>query len=202
MTTPDDRIRPDDRITALLLGAGAPDDGAAPLGELLPLVYAELHRMAERRLRHERGAVTLSPTELVHEAYLRLAGASGVTARGRAYFFAAAAQAMRRIVVEYARSRGRLKRGGGQAAVTLEDVESVADGGDADLLDIDDALDRLATVAERPARVVECRFFGGLTVDETALALGITPRTVNRDWVFARAWLVDQLGHPEAAEPV
>jgi len=192
---------PDDRITALLLDTGARPDGGAPLGELLPLVYAELHRMAQRRLRHERGAVTLSPTELVHEAYLRLAGADGVTARGRAYFFAAAAQAMRRIVVEYARSRGRLKRGGGQAALTLEDVEAVDQRGEADVLDIDDALDRLAAVAERPARVVECRFFGGLTVEETALALDITPRTVNRDWAFARAWLVDQLGHAGTAEP-
>lgn len=193
---------PDDRITALLLQAEDDEGAEPPLDLLLPAVYAELHRMAERRLRHEHGAVTLSPTELVHEAYLRLAGSSRVTARGRAYFFAAAARAMRRIVVEYARRRGRLKRGGGRASVALADTVSITGTGEdaAELLDIEEGLERLEAVAERPARVVECRFYGGLTVEETALALGITPRTVNRDWAFARAWLYDHLNGAVGSE--
>lgn len=149
--------------------------------------------MANKRLRRDRGNLTLSPTELVHEAYLRLGDTSGVTARGRAYFFGAAAQAMRRIIVDHARRRGRHKRGGGERPITLDEALVLADVGEAEVLDIEDGLQRLALVAERAARVVECRFFGGLSVDDTAAALGVTTRTVNRDWQFARAWLHDYL---------
>ena len=192
---------PEDRITAILLELGAAE-GEPALARLLPLVYAELHSMAERRLRGEHGAVTLSPTELVHEAYLRLSGSAGVTERGRGYFFAAAAQAMRRIVVDYARRRGRVKRGGGAPPITLDDAVAITGGSDEErLLDLDEALHALAAIAERAARVVECRFYGGLTVEETALALGITTRTVNRDWAFARAWLFDQLEASRGAQP-
>ncbi|MES3033844.1 MAG: ECF-type sigma factor [Gemmatimonadota bacterium] len=180
-------------ITALLLDIDTRPDATADVSLLLPLVYDQLREMARRRLRHEVGALTLTPTELVHEAWLRLAGSTSITDRGRAYFFAAAAQAMRRIVVDHARRRGRDKRGGGLVAVTLDDALVLSDGGEDALLELDEALVQLASVAERPARVVECRFYGGLDIEETALALGITTRTVNRDWSYARAWLYDRL---------
>lgn len=184
---------PPNRITAVLLQADALDAGPAPLDLLLPLVYDELREMAGRRLRREGRDLTISPTEIVHEAYLRLGDTSGVTARGRAYFFAAAAQAMRRIIVDHARRRGRQKRGGGERAVTLDDALMLTSGAEAEVLDLEEGLNALAAIADRSARVVECRFYGGLSVDETALALGVTTRTVNRDWQFARAWLHDHL---------
>lgn len=185
-----------DEITTLLLEADGSAAGPAPLDRLIPAVYEELRGIAGHRLRG-RGDVTLSPTELVHEAYLRMADVTRVTARGRAYFFAAAARAMRNIIVDYTRRRGRGKRGGGERPVTLVDAIALLDGPDIDVLSLDEGLQMLAGVAERPARVVECRFFGGLSIDETALTLGVTPRTVNRDWLFARAWLFDYLdGRP------
>jgi RNA polymerase sigma factor (TIGR02999 family) len=184
---------PTNAITAILLQTEGADACSAPIDLLLPLVYDELREMASRRLRREGRDLTLSPTELVHEAYLRLGDTSGVTARGRAYFFAAAARAMRRIIVDHARRRGRRKRGGGDRAITLDDAIALVDGPDVDVLDLEPGLERLATIAERAARVVECRFYGGLSVDDTATALGVTTRTVNRDWQFARAWLHDHL---------
>jgi len=168
----------------------SPEEG---IDELLPVVYDELRRMARGRLRLERGDFTLSTTELVHEAWLRLGDNVQLAARGRSYYFAAAAQAMRRIVVDHARRRRRIKRGGGRVAVTLDDEMGVAEGGGVDLLELEEALQQLSLVAARPARVVECRFFGGLSADETAQALDITVRTVHRDWAFARAWLHDHL---------
>lgn len=173
--------------------AGSMPRAEADVAALLPIVYDELRRMARGRLRLERGELTLSTTELVHEAWLRLGRNEDVAARGRSYFFAAASQAMRRIVVEHARRRRRLKRGGGRTAVTLDETVAAPEGGDVDLLELEEALQELATVAARPAQVVECRFFGGLNAEETAQALGITPRTVHRDWAFARAWLYDHL---------
>ncbi|MDF2771412.1 MAG: polymerase sigma factor [Geminicoccaceae bacterium] len=186
-------IQPPNRITAVLLQTDGLNAGSAPLDLLLPLVYDELREMAGRRLRQERGDLTISPTELVHEAYLRLGDTSGVTARGRAYFFAAAAQAMRRIIVDHARRRGRQKRGGGERVITLDEGLALTDGAHVEVLDLEEGLEQLTTIAGRAARVVECRFYGGLSVDETAAALGITTRTVNRDWQFARAWLHDYL---------
>lgn len=180
-----------DEVTAILQNVDGAA-GEATLDRLLPIVYDELRGMAGNRLR-ERADVTITPTELVHEAYLRMADVTRVTARGRAYFFAAAARAMRNIVVDYSRRRGRDKRGGGMRPVTLIDAVALTDDVEVDVLALDDALRRLATVAERPARVVECRFFGGLSIEDTALSLGVTTRTVNRDWIFARAWLFDDL---------
>ena len=184
---------PMNRITAILLETDGARAGPAPIDLLLPLVYDELREMASRRLRRDGGDLTLSPTELVHEAYLRLGDTGGVTARGRAYFFAAAAQAMRRIIVDHARRRGRRKRGGGERPVTLDDDVALVDGAELEVLDLEPGLEQLAGIAERAARVVECRFYGGLSVDDTAVALGVTTRTVNRDWQFARAWLHDYL---------
>ena len=182
-----------DEITTLLLEADASASGSVSLDRLMPAVYEELRGIAHHRL-HGRADVTLSPTELVHEAYMRMADVTRVTARGRAYFFAAAARAMWNIVVDYSRRRGRGKRGGGGRPVTLIDGIALTDGPGVDVLALDAGLEKLAAVAERPARVVECRFFGGLSIEETALSLGITTRTVNRDWLFARAWLFEHLG--------
>jgi RNA polymerase sigma factor (TIGR02999 family) len=190
------RDSPQDQITAILLEPGGPEASAVRLERLVPLVYDELRAMAGRHLRRDGADLTLSPTELVHEAYLRLADATRVTARGRAYFFAAAAKAMRRIIVDHARRRNRLKRGGGKRALTLQDTVAVSANGSVDVEDLEAGLNRLMATAERAARVVECRFFGGLTIEDTALALGVTARTVKRDWQFARAWLYDYLNAP------
>jgi RNA polymerase sigma factor (TIGR02999 family) len=184
---------PTSAITTILLQSDGAEAESASLEALLPLVYDELREMAGRRLRREGRDLTLSPTELVHEAYLRLGDTGSVTARGRAYFFAAAARAMRRIIVDHARRRGRRKRGGGERPITLDDAVALVDGPDVDVLELEPGLEQLATIAERAARVVECRFYGGLSVDDTATALGVTTRTVNRDWQFARAWLHDHL---------
>jgi RNA polymerase sigma-70 factor, ECF subfamily len=184
---------PTNPITAILLETDRAEAVRAPIELLMPLVYDELREMAGRRLRRDGRDLTLSPTELVHEAYLRLGDTGSVSARGRAYFFAAAAQAMRRIIVDHARRRGRVKRGGGDRAITLDDALALVDTPEIDVLDLEPGLEQLAAIAERAARVVECRFYAGLSVDDTAAALGVTTRTVNRDWQFARAWLHDHL---------
>src|SRR5690606_7904523 len=150
----------------------------APLEEVLPFVYDELRAIAHRQLDYGRDGDSLSTTALVHETYLRLAGDERVTSRGRAYFFGAASQAMRRIVVDHARSRQRVKRGGGAPTIALRDTHALTDAPELDVLDLEQGLAELALVAERAMRVVECRFYGGLSVEETALALGVTPRTV------------------------
>lgn len=193
---------PRDRVTTLLLEADGSAAGRPPLDRLLPLVYDELHAIAAGYLSADGADITLSPTELVHEAYLRLADAGRIAARGRAYFFAAAARAMRRIIVDHARRRNRLKRGGGRRVITLDDAVSFAGGGrPIDVLDLERGLEALTDIAERSVRVVECRFYGGLSIGDTALTLGVTPRTVNRDWEFARAWLYDYL-NPTGGDPV
>jgi RNA polymerase sigma factor (TIGR02999 family) len=171
---------------------------AAPLDDLIPLVYDELRRMAHHRLVRERGAA-LDTTALVHEAYLRLVDDTQVTQRGRAYFFGAAARAMRTVLIDLARRHNALKRGGGRRDQTWDDNArapdlSELDGYAARLLDLDAALDDLARLNERHARVVECRFFGGLTAEETADVLGLSPRAVQYDWAAARAWLQRTLG--------
>lgn len=180
-----------DRLTAMLLEAEG--SGRTTLDRLFPVVYDDLRAIAHRHLRSESAAETLSTTALVHEAYVRLADSTRVTARGRAYFFAAAARAMRRIVVEYARRRNRLKRGGGVRCISLDEALVPSAGPDIDVLDLERGLTALTAIAERAATVVECRFFAGLSVEDTALALGVTDRTVKRDWAFARAWLFDYL---------
>lgn len=169
-------------------------DGTELVNELVPLVYDELKSIAHRFLAAEhRPRQTLATTALVHEAYLKLAGGQELGGRGRAYFFGAAARAMRQVLVEAARRRGRLKRGGPEVALPLSGLEAVADGQSAELLAIDEALNELAALYPRQARVIECRFFGGLSVEETAEALSLSERTVKRDASFAQAWLYREI---------
>jgi RNA polymerase sigma factor (TIGR02999 family) len=166
---------------------------AGTLDELIPLVFDELRRMARRRLACEHQIQTLQTTDLAHEAYLRLAGNPDVLEHGRAYFYAAAARAMRRVLIDAARKRGALKRGSGLVMLSLDEDGVAADTYGVELLEIDEALERLALRNPRQARTVECRFFGGMSVEDTATALGVSPRTVKSDWALARAWLYDEL---------
>lgn len=162
------------------------------LDRLLPVVYDELRRIAHHELQRERADHTLSTTDVVHEAYLKLLDHGRVSSGEQVRFLAVAATAVRRALIEHARRRDAGKRGGGHRPLTLD--EDIAGTDDSDhLLALDDALTRLANLDERLARVVECRYFGGLTEDETAAALGVTSRTVRRDWVKARAWLYREL---------
>lgn len=180
-------------VTVMLQGIAAGDTGAA--AQLLPVVYEELRALARAHLAGERAGHTLQPTALVHEAYLRLVGGEQGGDRafnGRQHFFATAATAMRRILVDHARERNALKRGAGRR-VHLSDADAVTVNDDLDLVGLDDALKKLEAVDERRARVVTFRFFGGLTVDETAAALGVSPATVKNDWAFARAWLLREM---------
>jgi RNA polymerase sigma factor (TIGR02999 family) len=176
----------------LLARAGAGD--ASATDELLPLVYSELRELAARHLRSERSDHTLQPTALVHEAYMRLVGPGEVTWESRSHFFGAAAQAIRRILTDHARARDSLKRGGGRGGEPLPEVPSVdRPTDDVDYVALDAALERLAAIDPQKVRVVELRFFAGLTADETALSLGVSASTVARDWRFARAWLQREL---------
>ena len=159
---------------------------------LIPMVYDELREIAHRQLRNERSGHTLSTTALVHEAYLRLVNVNQVQWKDRAHFVAVAARVMRRILVDYARARSRDKRGGDAVRIPLTDVPDIAVA-DGDLIAFDGTLDRLEAINERLCRVVECRCFGGMSVDETAAALGTSPATVKRDWAFSRAWLNREL---------
>ncbi len=179
-------------VTRLLhaLQEGTPDAG----DHLIRLVYQELHGIAERYMRRERSDHTLQPTLLVDEAYLRLVGQQHVSWQNRAHFFAIAAQAMRRILVDHARRRGAARRQGGQRVTLRADVAAPsAPAPTLDLIALDDALSRLAALDARQAQVVELRFFGGLDVPQTAEALGVSPATVKRDWSFAKAWLAREL---------
>ena len=185
-------------VTQLLLDWR--DDKSAA-DKLLPAIYDELHAQAERAMRRENPDHTLQPTALVNEAYLRLVDQSRVEWKNRAHFFGVAAQVMRRLLVDHARGRLAEKRGGGQRAVTLEDVHEAAEGEGAwrgrgseiDLLDLNDALEALAKLDSKQAQVVELRYFTGLSIEETAEALGISPATVKREWAVARAWLKREL---------
>ncbi len=159
------------------------------LARLMPLVYGQLRRLAQSYLLKERSDHTLQATALVHEAYLRLADKRRPRWRDREHFFAVAALIMRRILVDHARRRGRLRHGGCTVRVALDPDVAWADAGSVDLLDLDQALNRLAALDGRRARLVELRFFAGLTLEETARVLGVGPATVVRDWRLARAWL-------------
>ena len=161
----------------------------AALDVLLPAVYDELRRLAASYLRRERTGHTLQPTALAHEAFVRLVDQREVTWQDRAHFLGLAAQAMRRILADHARRRKALKRGGQDLRVTLERVDVAAPEGSVDAADLDEALGRLAKLDERQAQIVDLRFFGGLTIEETAEVLEISPATVKRDWLLARAWL-------------
>jgi RNA polymerase sigma-70 factor, ECF subfamily len=178
-------------ITQLLQAWGHGDQQALEL--LTPLVYKELHRLAERYMADERPGHTLQTTALVNEAYLRLVDVRGVSWQNRAHFFAICARTMRRILIDFARSKQYQKRGGDAVAVTIEDALEAADQPAVDLVALDDALNDLAKLDARKSQVVELRFFGGLSVEETAEVLKISPETVMRDWKFARAWLAREL---------
>jgi RNA polymerase sigma factor (TIGR02999 family) len=165
------------------------------MNDLFALVYDELRRIAARQLRSERPAHTLCTTALVNETWLELAKLNRIQWQNRSHFLALASQAMRRVLVDYAVARKRQKRGGGQAILPLEDdaLAIVRERGD-DLLALDEALERLTAMNERHGRIVECRFYGGMSVEETAEALGVSPATIKRDWSVARAWLNRELG--------
>jgi RNA polymerase sigma factor (TIGR02999 family) len=161
--------------------------------ELLPLVYEELRKLATHKMAHEAAGQTLQPTALVHEAWLRLTGAGSARFDNRGHFFAAAAEAMRRILIDRARSKQTGKRGGGLERVNLNDVDVAAKADDTTLLRMDEALAKLAREDPPSAELVRLRFFAGLTTEQAAAALGISERTARRYWVFARAWLHDEL---------
>lgn len=179
-------------VTRLLLRWGEGDRKA--LDDLLPLVYAELRKVARRVLRNERPDHTLTPTALIHEAYLRMVDTPAAGSRGRAQFFAVSAQVMRHILVDHARARRAKKRDGARQRVTLGAAAGLAPGSSVDLVALDDALQQLAALDERQARLVELRFFGGLTLEETAATLGISTGTVKREWRVAKAFLFDAIG--------
>ncbi|HEY7861438.1 MAG TPA: ECF-type sigma factor [Gemmatimonadaceae bacterium] len=167
--------------------------GRAAVDKLVPLIYDELRRIAHYRLRAEQTGHTLETTGLVHEAYIRLAGSEGLQFESRAHFLAIAAQAMRHVLIDSAVSRKAQKRGGGARPLSLDAAPIIAETRSEDLLALDEALERLAAMNERQARVVECRYFGGMSIEETAAALGTSPATVKRDWLLARAWLNREL---------
>jgi RNA polymerase sigma factor (TIGR02999 family) len=177
-----------DEITRLLQAWG--DGDPAAFDQVMPLVYDELHRIAARYLAGERAPVSYQATALVNELCVRLLGWGGIHWKNRAHFFGVSAQMMRRVLVDIARKRRAERRGGpNPQQVRLDEVDVPVSEPDRDLLAIDDALEALAVEDPRKARVVELRFFGGLSVDEAAEALGISPRTVDKEWAFARAWL-------------
>ena len=183
---------PLDDLTRLLVAWSHGEPGA--LDRLVPLVYGQLRRQARLQLRHERAGHTLQPTALVHEAFLRLVGQSRAQWQNREQFFAVAARAMRRVLVDHARARAAAKRGDGRTLIALDEAPDPAAPPAVDVLALDQALDRLAAIDLRQARAVELRYFAGLSAPETAAALEVSLATVNRDWAMARAWLFRELG--------
>ena len=178
---------PPQQVTQLLIAWGNGDQAA--LEQLLPLVYEELHRLARQYMRHERKDNTLQTSALVNEAYLRLVDQKNVKWQNRAHFFAIAAQIMRRILVDHARKRSYQKRGGNAMRVTLDETLMISDERAAEVVALDDALTSLADLDERKSKIVELRFFAGLSIEETAEILAVSPGTVMRDWTLAKAWL-------------
>ena len=180
-----------DEITQQLIAWSTGDTAA--LEKLIPAVYQELRRMADRYLRGESPGHSLQPTALVHEAYLRLIDQTKVEWQNRAHFFGVAAQMMRRILIDHAKAKHRAKRGGTGTRVTLEEGAAFTQERAAELVALDDALKILSEIDERKSRIVELRYFGGLTVEETAQVVGVSDKTVMRDWNLAKAWLYQQL---------
>jgi RNA polymerase sigma factor (TIGR02999 family) len=174
-------------VTQLLVAWGNGDQAARD--QLMPLVYAELHRLAHRHIKRERPGHTLQTSALVNEAFVRLVDQRDVHWQSRAHFFGIAAQMMRRILVDYARKRRFAKRGGNQLQVSLNEELVAANQRSAEVVLLDDALTQLAEIDERKSKVVELKFFGGLSIEETAEVLGVSPGTVMRDWTLAKAWL-------------
>ena len=169
------------------------DGDEAALEQLVPIVHEELRKVARRQMARERAGHTLEPTALVNEAYLRLVNLKQMQWQNRAHFFAMGARLMRRILVDFARARGYQKRGGGAKQVSFTEALGVAQGQPTDVVALNDALEALAEVDERASRVVELRFFGGLSVEETAEVLNVSRETIRRDWKFAKMWLLRQL---------
>ncbi|MFZ0292018.1 MAG: sigma-70 family RNA polymerase sigma factor [Candidatus Sulfotelmatobacter sp.] len=178
-------------VTVLLIELTKGDKSAA--SRLIPLVYDELRRLASNYMRREREDHTLQATALVHEAYVKLVQQRSVDWQSRAHFFGIAAQVMRRILIDHARGRLREKRGGGEQAVVLDDAFVFSPEKSHELLKLDESLDRLSRIDPRQGKIVELRFFAGLTVEEAAEVLGISPKTVKRDWSMAKAWLYGDL---------
>jgi len=178
-------------VTQLLKAWTGGDQGA--LEKLTPLVYQQLHRVAQRYMAGQRPGHTLQTTALVNEVYLRLVDCAQVNWQDRAHFFAVSAQLMRRILIDFARSRGYQKRGGGVPHVSLEEAPCVSNEPDANLVVLDDALKTLSEMDARKSKVVELRFFGGLSIEETAEVLGVSVETVGRDWKLAKMWLLQEL---------
>jgi RNA polymerase sigma factor (TIGR02999 family) len=196
----------DETVERLLHDVGAGDRQA--FDRLFPLVYSELHRLAEHQRRRWEGDHSLNTTALVHEAYLRLAGQPAPNWRARPHFMAVAAKAMRQILLDYAKRMRAAKRGGGLHRVPLHEIEAALKGGDDPseagaeaLIALDDALRRLDEHDPRQSRIVECRFFGGMAIQDTADALGISPATVKRGWAMAQAWLYRELGRQLEGSP-
>lgn len=183
---------PQEHATDLLLSLTRGNREA--LDELIPLVYDELREVARKKLRWERPDHTLNTTELVHEAYLKLIQLDRVQWQSRAHFLSIAGQAMRNILVSYARNRKRLKRGGGAPHEALEEAEDVPVAEAERILALDSAIERLASLNPRQARIIECRFFAGMTIEETATVLEISPATIKREWTMLRHWLGRELG--------
>ena len=184
-------------VTRLLKSWSTGDEEA--LAKLTPLVYRQLREIARRYMAGERDGHILQTTALVHEAYVRLVDCGGVNWRDRAHFFAVSAQLMRRILIDFARSRDYLKRGGAVPHISLEEAPSVCDEPDVNLLALDDALKALAAIDERKSKVVELKFFGGLNVEETAEVLRVSSDTVMRDWKLAKIWLLRELSSGRAS---
>ena len=182
---------PPAQVTGLLLAWGNGDEAA--LEQLIPLVHAELRRIAHRHMRHERAGHTLQATALVNEAYVRLVDARQIKWQNRAHFFAISARLMRRVLVELARAHGSQKRGAGAQKVSLDEALIVSEERSAALMAIDDALNTLAALDPRQSQIVEMRFFGGLSVEETAESLDVSAGTVMREWKLAKAWLLREM---------
>ena len=185
-------------ITRLLKAWSGGDEQA--LKKLTPLVYRQLHQIAQRFMGREHSGHTLQTTALVNEAYLRLVDCGQVNWQDRAHFLAVSAQLMRRILIDFARSRGYLKRGGAAPHISLEEAPSLCDEPDVNLVALDDALKALAAVDERKSKVVELKFFGGLNAEETAEVLRVSSDTVMRDWKFAKIWLLRELSRGRASD--
>lgn len=185
-------------VTVLLNKLASGDQEAA--AQLVPLVYDELHRLAVRRLRHERPDHTLQATALVHEAYLKLADQRNAKWQNRAQFFAIASQVMRRILVDYARTQQRIRRGGKQQKLALDEVVLVAPDRTSEVLAVNESLSRLEKLDPRQGRIVELRYFGGLTIEEIADVLGVASKTVARELKVAKAWLYGQLNQEHTGE--
>jgi RNA polymerase sigma factor (TIGR02999 family) len=180
-------------VTQLLVDWG--NGNHAALDQLMPLVYTELRQLAHRYMRRERPGHTMQTTALIHEAYLRLVDQTQVRWQHQAHFFGIAARIMRQILIEHARSHTRAKRGGGAGTIALDEAAIVSQARATELLALDDALERLAAIDPRKSRVVELRFFGGLSVEEAAIVLNVAPNTVLRDWRLAKAWLHREISH-------